>query len=122
MTNEWREQLIHRLSPGLDHHINLPAGWKLPVLKLMKQLDELLGKWTIGMIESRYGELYFYADCLIGDKVTGEQMTKYIHDAEKDCRTLCMDCGAFGELVSIKYRPLIICEDCKLLRKVEVAK
>jgi len=122
MTNEWRESLISRLSPGLDKHIDLPAGWRIPILKLMKQLDELLGHWSIGRLDYKFAELNFYADCLIGDKETGEQMTKYIHDAEKDCRVTCMECGAYGELISKKYRPIIVCQDCLSLRNMEAVK
>lgn len=118
MKNEWRELLIPRLSPGLDHHINLPPGWKLPLLKLVKQLDDLLGNgWKISRVDCKHAELFFSVDAMIIDRELGEQMTKYIHDAEKDCRVTCQDCGGFGELVSRKYRPLIICEDCTNLRK-----
>lgn len=120
--SEWRESLIHRLSPGLDHHVNLPPGWKIPILKLVRQLDNLLGNsWKISRLEAKFAELFFSVDALISEKVQGEQMTKYIHDCEKECRLTCQCCGAYGELRSEKYIAMVICQDCVNLRKQEQA-
>ena len=118
-TNEWRELLIPRLSKGLDYHINLPPGWRNPIMNLVKELDQLLGDWRISRAESKYAELWFEVDYLGNNKETNEIVVKLIHDAEKECRSLCQACGALGGLSSKNYNIMILCEDCKSIRKQE---
>lgn len=107
----WRAQLVPRFAAGWRPAVWCGDGWRDLILGLVRELDATGTRWELNECKEKMGGLRFYIDAAPAE--TEGRLQEIIRGVEDRSYRTCEDCGAVGELRTIRFGGVrTLCQAC----------